>query len=185
MLDDDELQVLQTELAYDPAVGQCLWGFVLPGVPVAKARPRMTRSGHTFTPARTVNAEQELCFRLNAAGVLRSGPETGTVALALRFYLPGHGGGDLDNYVKLILDGFNRAGVWADDAQVTSLRAELRVDAENPRTLIVLAEHSSGVLRGPVGEKTCEGCSATFPARPSSKQRFCSRSCAGAARRAA
>jgi Holliday junction resolvase RusA-like endonuclease len=31
--------------------------FVIAGEPVGKARPRFTRSGHTYTPAKTVNYE--------------------------------------------------------------------------------------------------------------------------------
>src|SRR5690606_17060382 len=56
----------------------------IPGKPVAKARPRMTRNGHAFTPEKTVNYETlvQYCYMDQAEGVLLEGP----IELVAHFY---------------------------------------------------------------------------------------------------
>ena len=69
--------------------------------PIPKGRPRMTRYGRVFTPEGTT---------------VTVTPVDGTQS-KLR--------GDLDNYVKLLMDGLNGVA-WLDDKQVIVVRAEKR-----------------------------------------------------------
>jgi len=104
-------------------------GIFVPVKPIPKGRPRMTRYGRVFTPKTTLDAEAIIreawdgpCFE-------------GTVQLQCLFTpdgthivvteLDGNESklrGDLDNYVKLLMDGLNGVA-WLDDKQVTIITA--------------------------------------------------------------
>lgn len=92
-----------------------LW---VPGKPVPKGRPRMTRRGRVFTPARTLEYEAlvadyaasqpqlegpvEVHMDLHPDGVRVWAWEVEHTSSGLR--------GDLDNYVKSVLDGLQKGG---------------------------------------------------------------------------
>lgn len=120
--------------------------FHVPGVPVAKGRPRIsTRGGivRSFTPAKTVSFEGKISYAAEEA-MAGAPPLVGPLHLALRISLPipqswsrkkqdaalagviqPCGRPDLDNYVKSVADGGNGI-VWNDDAQITLLTAAKR-----------------------------------------------------------
>ncbi len=109
--------------------------FTVIGAPVPKARPRMSRSGHTYTDARTVAYE-----RLVRDAAIRAAMPHGRlpvfmkgapVKLTIRVYRAASRG-DLDNYSKAVSDACNRI-LYEDDRQVVSLDAWMGVDRENPR----------------------------------------------------
>ena len=97
--------------------------------PVPKGRPRMTRRGRVFTPPRTLAAEDVIreqysgdrfegdvvvaCVFTKDSIELMIMESTGTTS-KLR--------GDLDNYVKLLMDGLNGIA-WTDDKQVHQILA--------------------------------------------------------------
>ena len=103
----------------------------VPVKPVPKGRPRMTRRGRVFTPARTLEAE---ALVRQAWG---NRPKfDGPVSLVLNFandgtlivVCPYYGSdsklrGDIDNYIKTIMDGLNGAAC-DDDKQVMHVVAE-------------------------------------------------------------
>lgn len=103
--------------------------------PLAKGRPRMTRTGHAYTPERTREYEQAVGFCLRV-GMGATSALTGAVHLRLRFVfqrpkalqirpadeLPHTKRPDLDNLCKAILDAANGI-LWADDTQVAELEA--------------------------------------------------------------
>ena len=112
----------------------------IPGVPVAKARPRMTRSGRVYTPSPSRNWEAAARQIAMVAMVGRTRLE-GAVHVGITVILPvapswpatkraaalsgdvqPTSRPDLDNYVKAALDACN-AVLWADDCQVVSLAA--------------------------------------------------------------
>ena len=110
---------------------------VIPGTPVAKARPRFTRTGHVYTPAATKQAEDAIKLAwIKAAG--NRAPHPGPVhvraqfvfeppkswtktkrTLALEGRHPHMSKPDIDNLLKII-DGLN-GRAWIDDAQITNV----------------------------------------------------------------
>jgi len=109
---------------------------IIPVRPVPKGRPRIGRGGHAFTPQRTRDYEAAVSAYMRAAMRGRSpmvGPVCVTVTISkdgsvLRFLpLANHSGsklrGDVDNYVKALLDAANGI-IVADDKQVVRITAE-------------------------------------------------------------
>jgi Holliday junction resolvase RusA-like endonuclease len=111
--------------------------FVVAGKPLAKGRVRFTKSGHAFTPDRTVSFEGKLALAAQAAMNGRP-PAEGPVAVTLEVLLPvavswpkkkreaaiagtlrPTGRPDLDNFAKM-LDALNMV-VWGDDSQIVEL----------------------------------------------------------------
>ncbi len=97
--------------------------------PVAKARARVTRAGHAYTPQKTRQFENAV--RVMSRAQWKAKPLCGAITAILTFYLrppvrrvrsqptckP-----DLDNLIKAVKDSVNGI-VWLDDAQVTEMRA--------------------------------------------------------------
>lgn len=124
---------------------QFLW---VPGLPQVKQRPRMTRRGRTYTPQATHLAELGVAQAAHEWGIH---PVDGPVEVEAEFYKEGtaiwitsldepNSGplrGDVDNYVKLVLDGLQKdehgrnarnggAPVITDDRAVVRLVADKR-----------------------------------------------------------
>lgn len=111
------------------------------GEPVAKARPRFTRQGRTYTPKRTHDYESEVAMMAKAAMGSSEPLETPvTVCVYATFPIPQsyskkrteaclNGSErhikrpDLDNCVKAITDGMNGI-VYKDDSQIVNLHAK-------------------------------------------------------------
>ena len=121
----------------------------IPGDPTPKGRPRMTRTGHTYTPARTRDYEA----RIRAAWTSEklSGPLRAIITAYIRIpksakmavrknMLSGHEKPtkrpDLDNYIKSALDGLNGLA-FDDDSQVIEIIAR-KAYGEEPRLVISL-----------------------------------------------
>jgi len=103
----------------------------IPIRPLAKERPRATRNGHVYTPKRTSDYEK-------AVASAYKGPlfdASYTIEVCLEFSIegttlvvsatknPDHKSslrGDVDNYVKAILDALNGVA-WQDDKQIIEL----------------------------------------------------------------
>ena len=119
--------------------------FTAPVVAVPKARPRFTRSGRTYTPAKTQAFEKQIALMARRAmadaGVSRV--ESGAVTVLAYFYytppqswtkkrklelikkvvVPKTTKPDIDNLKKAVLVGMNGV-VFADDALVSRISAE-------------------------------------------------------------
>lgn len=121
--------------------------FVVPGPPVPKGRPRLTRTGHAYTPARTV-AFERLVRQCATAAMAGREPVTGRLAVAIDFAVPDRRRSDIDNLAKGVLDAGNGV-LWADDSQIAQLTLRREVDAENPHTTVtVVQEFAPIVWRG-------------------------------------
>ncbi len=94
--------------------------FVIPGKPVPKARPRVSR-GRAYTPKRTKDYEAHVKHHaLLARSHARQKRATGSVKAVLTFR-GANGNADLDNLAKSILDACNDV-LWEDDRLVVDLR---------------------------------------------------------------
>ncbi len=120
--------------------------------PVPKGRPRMTRKGHTYTPARTRNWESAATLLIRAA-FDTSEPFDSPVRVTATFIcarpVKAHSGTtaeryrkhtrpDLDNLVKALLDAASNAEVWTDDSRVTELVASKLYGKKGERPHIIL-----------------------------------------------
>jgi Holliday junction resolvase RusA-like endonuclease len=101
--------------------------------PIPKARPRATRTGRVYTPARTAEYERTIAklvshhsaqlgaLALEVIFVLKR-PNNRPKSKPQRFFKAGSRG-DLDNYIKALLDGLQRGGVVPNDAAVVQIQA--------------------------------------------------------------
>lgn len=126
-----------------------IYQLLFPVSPVAKARPRFTKSGRVYTPAATVNFENQLkwVFKKNKYSIepfneLLSGPLWVRIVIYLdrprtsKNKHP-HVKPDVDNFSKAILDAMNGL-IWHDDAQICELQAVKMYDlaTRTPRILL-------------------------------------------------
>jgi len=118
--------------------------FTVPGDPVAKGRPRVVRVGagvRGVTPAKTRRYEAIVaeCAAMARSAAGGEWPLPASACLRVevdavfrrpggRFRRKDPGGRiprgrrpDLDNVLKAVLDGIDRAGIWQDDAQVVEV----------------------------------------------------------------
>lgn len=113
--------------------------FVVPGVPVPKARPRVVAGGRrTFTPEKTAAWESTVgAYALQARQRAAAWPLDARYAVTIEAYRDFRG--DLDNMVKSALDGCNGI-LWRDDAQVDGIQAwRRRIDAHGPRLMVLVS----------------------------------------------
>lgn len=108
----------------------------IPGEPVAKARPRMTKSGHTYTPKRTVDYERmvQTLFHAEHGSPALEGPIL--LRLDLYFGIPKSRSKvarkrmqqglerpckrpDIDNCLKAVCDALNGIS-YKDDSQIVA-----------------------------------------------------------------
>lgn len=101
--------------------------FWVDAVPVPKARPRLGKGGHVYTPETTRDFEGAVkrAFRRAHPG---TEPLAGPVGVRVDVYCAGAGEwhkirGDADNYLKAVCDALNKEA-WVDDIQV--VMAEVR-----------------------------------------------------------
>lgn len=123
--------------------------FVVPGAPQGKARPRMTRAGHVYTPAKTRSYEALVASEAKAAmkghppftgactasvvayiGIPASWPAKKRAAALAGEILPTVKP-DLDNAIKAVFDAINGV-VWLDDKQVIDGRV-IKLYSGDPR----------------------------------------------------
>ena len=100
--------------------------------PVPKGRPRMTRRGRVFTPQTTIDGETIVreawtgpCYDGDVSLVCqftKEGIKVTVSEISEETLTKSTLRGDLDNYVKLLMDGLNGVA-WQDDKQVKLLIA--------------------------------------------------------------
>lgn len=130
--------------------------FTVPGVPVAKARARVTKTGHAYTPAKTKDYEVLVAMSCKTAmAEKRQVTLTGPVRLSVTAYMPiprslpvkrqaamqGRSHvfrPDASNVLKSIEDGINGIA-YADDKQIAELYAR-KVYGREPAVLVRVEE---------------------------------------------
>ena len=128
--------------------------FSVKGEPKGKGRPRFS-NGHVYTPKETADYERlvALSYRNSARGYKFTSPVRVTVKVFCKppkskskkveeDMLSGHilptKKPDVDNIVKIILDGLNKVA-WEDDTQVTDLMITKRY-GEDPFVAVIIEE---------------------------------------------
>jgi crossover junction endodeoxyribonuclease RusA len=113
--------------------------FVIEGEPIPKARPRCTKAGRPVSAPELKKAQGDVGWAFKAE---HPGHEllTGPVSVGIVFSCH-RAAGDLDNYVKLVLDGLNKV-VWNDDRQVQAITAWIIRDDPEAYTLVRVRDFS-------------------------------------------
>jgi Holliday junction resolvase RusA-like endonuclease len=96
--------------------------FIVRMNPVAKGRPRFTKTGRTYTPKKTKEATDVIAKKIkeNRGEQIGKRPVSlGKGDKVLKTTKP-----DVDNYLKLVMDACNQSGVWEDDSQVVEVLAQ-------------------------------------------------------------
>jgi len=152
--------------------------FTVEGEPASKARARTVRVGNkvrTYTPGKTRTAEAEIAWRFRAAaGGYRLDPDAAYKVVAL-FSSGTQQRRDVDNMLKLVLDGLNGVA-WPDDAQVLEvIGRKSNGPVEQPQTEVEV--YRIGTVYRPTG--TCEHCGTEYRTYASwaGSRRFCSQAC--------
>jgi Holliday junction resolvase RusA-like endonuclease len=115
--------------------------FTVEGEPMVKARPRMTKTGHTYTPKATVEAENRVREAFEATGCEGF---SGAVGVELAFYQGTRARKDVDNLVKLVLDSLNGIA-YEDDVHVNVVLARrVYVTKDRARSVIRIFETDEG-----------------------------------------
>ena len=145
----------------------------IPGAPPSKARHRHGR-GRTFKTAKDIANEQHTARHLSA--VVRE-PFPGNVAIGCIFYRPNRQRIDVDNMLKHVCDAA-KGILWDDDSQATAVFGVVELDADNPRTIVVIGHHTSTLERGSDAVYPCSICGEPIPRVGRNKLRkTCSRAC--------
>lgn len=121
----------------------------VPGDPVAKGRPRFTRTGRSYTPRKTENYENLIRLAYDLQNQDRD-PAEGPITISVTAYfqiptswskkkqaaaakqeVPKISKPDLDNCLKSVFDGLNKVA-WKDDSQIDEIHAWKKY-SERPR----------------------------------------------------
>lgn len=103
--------------------------------PIPKGRPRISRGGHAFTPAKTRQFENELksLFKKQYSG----SPLEEPLCVSVCFYITRPKSvkrlhpavkADIDNYLKAVLDAGNEI-LWSDDSIICEVNVEKKYAA--------------------------------------------------------
>jgi Holliday junction resolvase RusA-like endonuclease len=131
--------------------------FTIPGKPFGKQRPRATRQGRMYTPAKTVSFERAV-GQIAAERISQpfEGPVSVTIwatfepakswskkKTAAHLNRPHTQRPDLDNCAKAILDGINRIA-FADDSQVAEIHVR-KVWGPKAQTVVIVEQIGADV----------------------------------------
>lgn len=157
--------------------------FTIPGEPVSKARARFTGKGskvRSYTPAKTMAAEERVAWEFKSAGGRFEPDPEATFAVSVTFHNGTRQRRDVDNMLKLILDGLNGVA-WVDDTQVMEVtgrkRFTTKAEARTEVNVVRLGQMSRLTTK-------CAHCEKDFTTYDShvGRVRFCSADCRTASR---
>lgn len=120
--------------------------FTFKGEPVAAQRPRYDRrNNRTYTPTTYLNYKKKLstAIRRECNHLIGKIPKAGTserskylaenkYKLHVNVYRAANRG-DIDNFIKSVMDAIQDAYIIGDDSQIYKLSGEKFIDKENPR----------------------------------------------------
>jgi len=160
-------------------VSDLVASFTVEGEPASKSRARFTKRGSktvAYTPEKTKQAEERVAWIYRSSGGRpHKNDTTQAFGVEATFYYSHNQRRDVDNMLKLILDGLNGIA-WPDDVQVTQVTARKAwVPKGEARTEVRI--YDLGSITRPT--KACLHCGKDFPVFTSTadRQKFCSRAC--------
>lgn len=155
--------------------------FTVDGEPVSKARPRFTRTGRSFTPQKTADAEANMAQAFREAAPEFTPEPDRTYGVTALFFHGTRQRRDVDNCIKLVLDGLNGVA-WQDDSQVSEVSGrKVLEEPEHARTEVAI--YAVGLA--PLATRQCAQCGDHFPVFPGTRRKYCSTPCKAAAQRKA
>lgn len=136
--------------------------------PVPASRPRVSRYGTYYGKRHQAFRSEALALLgdMREQGVLPSDPLSGRLQVYIGFFVKKPKGtkletprGDIDNYLKLVLDCCTTGGVWEDDTQVRCVHAfKTWASGRQGRTYLYIMEDSDA------DEPVCKFDAETCPA---------------------
>lgn len=153
--------------------------FIVEGEPVSKSRARFTKRGSkmfAYTPQKTYDGEQAVAraFR-TAAPVTYEADAEYHFGVSAAFFNASRQRRDVDNMLKLILDGLNGVA-WADDNQVTEVMGRKSYESDKGAARTEVTVYRVEKIAPPSGK--CQFCGESFLLyRSTSARKYCSRAC--------
>lgn len=161
-----------------PSTSNIVAAFTVHGEPASKARPRFDHRGsksHAYTPARTKAAEAKVAAAFLEQTHRRGTDPDITYGISAHFFSGTRQRRDVDNMLKLVLDGLNKVA-FPDDVQVTEVigRKSFTSKSEARTEVIVYVVGTVERLT-----KKCAHCGAEFVTWPSliEATKYCSADC--------
>lgn len=105
-------------------------------------QPRTGKSFVQIYPTEEAKAWWDTVASIVAGRQLR-GP---SLELQYIVYLPDRRRRDIDNFAKCLLDALTKCGAIEDDSLITDIHGHKRIDAANPRTVIVVKTDQEALL---------------------------------------
>lgn len=137
------------------------WQAWLPGEPVAQARPKVTRRGHVYYPAKSAGYRKRIARLLRVAWAGQPAL-AGPCKIGLLFYRVRPKSNksewptvkpDLDNLAKQVVDACTDAGIIRDDGQVCVLNCGKLWAADMTPGVEVIVEPLTDELIQPLAGK--------------------------------
>lgn len=148
--------------------------FSVPGEPWSKARARIV-NGHAYTPERTKIAETGVMAAFLQQRRTWRPDDCTAFEVRADFYAGTRQRRDIDNMLKLVLDGLNGVA-WSDDVLVVAVAARKHfVPKAEARTVVTITQVPADLSHC----QPCAQCGKLFKAYESTKDRvrFCSPPC--------